>query len=83
MMSKRVEKVKLSVNKTLFATLLQPIGASIASIATIIDHQTNSQKLFFTDFVWKLIFGYLSQTSSLRNLIIELETNPVCQELGS
>jgi hypothetical protein len=70
------------VNKTLFATLLQPIEASIASIAPIIDHQTNSQKLFFTDFVWKLIFGYVYQVSSLRNLLVELETNSMCQELG-
>lgn len=70
------------MNKTLFATLLQPIEAVIASIASIIDHQTNSQKLFFTDFVQKLIFGYVYQTGSLRNLIVELETNPVCQELG-
>ena len=70
------------MNKTLFATLLQPIEASIASIATIIDQQTNSQKLFFTDFVRKLIFGSVYQTSSLRNLVVELETNPICQELG-
>ena len=70
------------MNKTLFATLLQPIEAIIASIAPIIDQQTDSQKLFFTDFVWKLIFGYIYQTSSLRNLLLELKTNPVCQELG-
>ena len=70
------------MNKTLFATLLQPIAASIASIATIIDQQTNSQKLFLTDFVQKLIFGYVYQTSSLRNLLLELKTNSVCQALG-
>jgi hypothetical protein len=70
------------VNKTLFATLLQPMEASIAATATIIDQQTDSQKLFFTDFVSKLIFGYVYQTSSLRNLLLELKTNPICQELG-
>jgi hypothetical protein len=70
------------VNKTLFATLLQPIEAIIASIAPIIDHQTDSQKLFFTDFVQKLIYGYVYQTSSLRNLLLELKTNPMCQALG-
>ncbi len=70
------------MNKTLFATLLQPIEANLAATATIIDYQTNSQKLFFTDFVRKLIFGYVYQTSSLRNLLLELATNPICQALG-
>lgn len=70
------------MNKTLFNTLLQPIEAIIASISTIIDQESNSQKLFFADFVQKLIFGYVYQTSSLRNLIVELKTNPVCQALG-
>lgn len=70
------------MNKTLFATLLQPLEASLAASGTIIDQRTNSQKLFFTDFVRKLIFGYVYQTSSLRNLVVELETNPMCQALG-
>jgi hypothetical protein len=70
------------VNKTLFNTLLQPIEAIIASISPIIDQESNSQKLFFADFVQKLIFGYVYQTSSLRNLTVELKTNPVCQALG-
>ena len=47
-----------------------------------IDQECDSQKLFFTDFVRKLIFGYLYQNSSLRNLSLELKTNPVCQDLG-
>jgi hypothetical protein len=70
------------VNKTLFNTLLHPLEAIMASIAPSIDQESDSQKLFFTDFVRKLIFGYLYQNSSLRNLELELKTNPVCQELG-
>ena len=70
------------MNKTLFNTLLHPIEAIIASISPIIDQKSNSQKLFFADFVRKLIFGYVYQTSSLRNLIVELKTNLVCQALG-
>ncbi len=70
------------MNKTLFNTLLHPIEAIIASISPIIDQESNSQKLFFADFVRKLIFGYVYQTSSLRNLTVELKTNPVCQALG-
>ncbi len=48
----------------------------------IIDQESNSQKLFFTDFVQKLVFGYLYQVSSLRNLALELQTNPMCRALG-
>ncbi len=70
------------MNKTLFNTLLQPIEAIIASISPIIDHESNSQKLFFADFVKKLIFGYVYQVSSLRNLSLELKTNPICRALG-
>ena len=70
------------MNKTLFTILLQPIEAMIASMSDIIDQESNSQKLFFADFVKKLIFGYVYQVSSLRNLSLELQTNPVCRALG-
>jgi len=70
------------VNQTLFTILLQPIEAIIASMSPIIDQESNSQKLFFTDFVKKLIFGYVYQVSSLRNLSLELKTNQVCRALG-
>ena len=50
-------------------------------MSPIIDQESNSQKLYFADFLRKLIFGYVYQTSSLRNLSIELETNPVCPTL--
>ncbi len=55
--------------------LLQPIEAVIAAVSPIIDQESNSQKLFFADFVKKLIFGYVHQVSSLRNLSLELPTN--------
>jgi Transposase DDE domain len=70
------------MKKTLFTILLQPIEAIIASISEIIDHESNSQKLFFADFVNKLIFGYVYQVSSLRNLSLELKTNPICRAVG-
>lgn len=54
----------------------------IEAIASSIDHESNSEKLFFADFLRKLIFGYVYQVSSLRNLSIELETNSVCAGLG-
>lgn len=70
------------MKKTLFTILLQPIAAVIASISPIIDQASNSQKLFFADFVNKLIFGYVYQVSSLRNLSLELKTNSMCRALG-
>jgi len=70
------------VNQTIFNTLLQPIEAVIASISTIIDQESLSQKLFFADFVRKLFFAYLEQVGSLRSLPIELQSNRKCRELG-
>jgi len=69
------------VKKTLFTLLLQPIEPIIASISEIIDQESDSQKLMFADFVKKLIFGYVYQVSSLRNLSLELQTNPICRAL--
>lgn len=51
-------------------------------MSPIIDQESLSQKLYFADFLRKLIFSYVYQTSSLRNLTIELKTNPVCPNLG-
>ncbi len=70
------------MNQTLFSILLRPIEAIIASISPIIDQKSLSQKLFFADFVKKLLFAYLEQVSSLRSLPIELETNAKCRGLG-
>jgi hypothetical protein len=52
------------VNQKLFTILLQPIEAIIASMSPIIDHESLSQKLFFADFVRKLLFVYIEQVSS-------------------
>ncbi len=68
--------------KQLFTTLLQPVETFIASISAIIDHRSGSEKLFFADFINKLLFGYIYQVSSLRDLILQLETNDICQQLG-
>ena len=70
------------MNQKLFFTLLRPIEAVLASISPIIDQASGSQKLFFADFVKKLIFAYLEQVSSLRSLSVELQTNRKCQALG-
>ena len=70
------------MNQTIFNTLLQPIEAIIASISPIVDQKSLSQKLFFADFVKKLLFAYLEQVSSLRSLPIELATNGKCRGLG-
>ena len=70
------------MNQTLFSILLQPLEAIIASISPSIDQEAHWQKLFFADFVKKLLFAYLEQVSSLRSLPIELETNAKCRGLG-
>lgn len=70
------------MNQKLFFKLLQPIEAIIISLSPIIDQESLSQKLFFADFVKKLLFAYLEQVSSLRSLPIELKTNWKCAELG-
>lgn len=51
-------------------------------MSDIIDQESGSQKLFFADFVKKLIFGYVYQVSSLRNLSLGLKTNSICRRLG-
>lgn len=70
------------MNQKLFFILLRPIEAVLASISSIIDQESLSQKLFFADFVKKLLFAYLEQVSSLRSLSVELQTNPKCSVLG-
>lgn len=70
------------MNKKLFNILLQPIEAIIASLSPIIDQESLSQKLFFADFVRKLLFGYIEQVSSLRSLPLMLQTNEKCRQLG-
>ena len=70
------------MNQKLFNLLLRPIEAVIASVSPIIDQEAKSQKLFFADFVRKLLFAYLEQVSSLRSLAVELQTNQKCPALG-
>ncbi len=49
---------------------------------SITDYESLSQKLFFANFVRKLLFLYIEQVASLRSLPLELKTNPKCQKLG-
>ena len=51
-------------------------------MSPIIDQEAKSQKLFFADFVRKLLFASLEQVSSLRSLVIELQSNQKCADLG-
>ncbi len=71
------------MNQNLFNLLLRPIEAVLASISPIIDQESLSQKLFGTvaDFIKELLFAYLEQVSSLRSLVIELQTNHKCADL--
>jgi len=66
------------VNQKLFNILLQPIEAIIASLSPIIDQASLSQKLFFADFVRKLLFGYVEEVSSLKRK--EKKKSPVREE---
>lgn len=77
-----MKKRYLSVNQKLFFILLRPLEAFFASMSSIIDQEALSQKLFFADFVRKLMFAYLEQVSSLQSLPLELKTNWKCRELG-
>lgn len=54
----------------------------MASISAKIDLASGSKKLFFKDFTKKLLFSFIYQVSSLRNLSIELQTNEVCKDLS-
>lgn len=46
-----------------------------------IDIERNSKKLFFKDFTQKLLFCFIYQIDSLRNLSLELQTNQICKDL--
>ncbi len=69
------------MNQKLFFILLRPIEAVLASMSPIIDRKALSQKLFYADFVRKLLFAYVEQVSSLRSLSLELKTNQKCRDL--
>ena len=47
-----------------------------------IDFDSDSKKLFFKDFTYKLLFCFIYQVDSLRNLSLELQTNQVCKDLS-
>ena len=70
------------MTQTLLTKLLQPLRDIIAPQAETINQQYPSEKLFYADFVAKLLFGYLYQVPSLRMLALELKSNDVCRELG-
>jgi hypothetical protein len=72
----------LVMTLTLFATLLRPLETAWASQADMIDQQCQSKKLFLADFVKKLLFGYLYQVTSLRELALQLQTNDLCRDWG-
>lgn len=65
-----------------FTLLLQPLANILATTSTKIDKESLSKKLFFNDFVNKLLFGIIYQCDSLRNLSLELSSNEICKDLG-
>ena len=70
------------MNLKLFNLLLCPLEVVTASMSTIIDQESRSQRLFFADFVRKSFFAYLEQVGSLRSLVIELQSNQKCRDSG-
>ena len=66
---------------TTFTTLLEPIEEDLASISVKIDIESGSKKLFFKDFILKLLFCFIYKVSSLRSLSVELQTNQICKDL--
>jgi hypothetical protein len=65
-----------------FTLLLRPIEGHLSDNSSKIDIESGSKKLFFTDFVTKMLFSIVYQCDSLRNLSLELQTNPICKDLG-
>jgi len=62
-------------------TLLKPIEEQLTSMSTKIDLDSDSKKLFSQDFTKKLLFCFIYQAISPRNLSTKLHTNPVCKDL--
>ncbi len=67
---------------TTFEELLAPLNKYLEEQGTQIDKQTLSRKLFFADFVKKLIYAFVMNVPTLRQLTTELETNENCKILG-
>lgn len=51
------------------------------AVAVNIDRESDSQKLFFKDFVIKLLWHFINKTDSLPQLSLELKTDDSCKEL--
>lgn len=68
--------------ETTFDVLISPLSDILAKESASIDQAAGSERLFFTDFVKILIFGFVISVGSLRKLVTELKTNLNAKTLG-
>ena len=68
--------------ETTFSALLAPLSNALRNKGIIIDATTGSQKLHFETFVQVFMFGFCIQCPSVRQLVLELATNPSAISLG-
>ena len=62
--------------ETTFTALLAPLSKALRNKGIIIDAATGSEKLHFETFVQVFMFGFCIQCPSVRQLVLELATNP-------
>lgn len=67
---------------TTFEELLSPLNSFSEEQIKEIDEQSDSKELFFFDFTKKMLFAFVMNVSSLRQLITDLKTSEVCKQLG-
>ena len=68
--------------ETTFDALLAPLSNALQNKGKSIDAATGSEKLHFEHFVRVLFFGFCIQCPSVRQLVLELATNPSAISLG-
>lgn len=64
-----------------FTLLLHPILSQLETMGVNIDKESDSKKLFFKDFVIKMLWGFIVGVDSLRQLSLELKTNDSYKDL--
>lgn len=65
-----------------FEKLTSPLNTFLIEQGNKIDRESRSKRLFFRDFVLKLVYSVVMKTPSLRLLISELETSSIASSLG-
>jgi len=67
---------------TTFEVLYQPLCHYLEVYGGKIDKISDSRGFFFQNFVKIMIYYFVCKVDSLRSLVIDLKTNPVCEALG-